>query len=202
MQPSADEDNLMTTYYVLNPLIGHELGGNPVRPAADGAHRVVEMAEAQAAFFLDNGVIALAPPQPGAPVRRRPQFSRPNDVLSYVATAPILLHEAVAIQTSDEGPTLLPIDRYQIQLTSSGNGADMPLALPDPQQGGIIGQRHVIRLVRQTTQGDTIPLNTTYLDVALVTFGAEGDWLLIEHRATYWLAVDGTTTQWSRMPWQ
>jgi len=196
--------NTMPDYYVLNPLVGSDLAGHPILPAADGVHRVVEMDEIEARYFLDAGQIAVAPPQPNAPpVRGRPHFARPDDVAAYVGDGPNLLREAVELRTSAAAATPLPLDRFQILLTSSGNGRDMPAQLPDPSQvaAAVVGQRHVIRLTGLTAPGDVVPIDAQYLDIALAEFSVENEFLLVEHRATYWLAVATSLVRVSRMPW-
>jgi hypothetical protein len=107
---------------------------------------------------------------------------------------PELLQESNFVTLTHAGANALPVDAYQINVVSSGGGAGDPAALPDPTTIGIIGQRHVLKLVTRTGGADTVAIDKTKLHMGATTINAviltnAGDWLLVEHRGTVWEIV-------------
>jgi hypothetical protein len=116
----------------------------------------------------------------------------------YLDAAPELLQDAENVTVSHLAATALPVDAYQILLTTDGAGIAAQVAqLPNPASNGIIGQRHLLKCASIAHATDTVSVDKTYLynggtitAVALTTAGA---WLLVEHRGAHWTIIDSST---------
>jgi len=113
----------------------------------------------------------------------------------YLDAEPNLLQDVNAGQTSASVTLVLPIDAYQIALTTAAGGAHTDVvAMPDPTANGIIGQRNLVKMAVKTDASDKIHIDTTLLSdgvltVTQVELANVGDWVLLEHRGIKWEIV-------------
>jgi hypothetical protein len=127
------------------------------------------------------------------------QSWREGSLNTYLQQAPELLQDAWHLTTSHLAGINMPIDAYQVQLTTDGSAnAAQSLVLPNPATAGngIIGQRHLVNLENRANASDTVSLATTYLKESdgtttpsTVILSANGKWALLEHRGSYWMIV-------------
>jgi hypothetical protein len=118
---------------------------------------------------------------------------------AFFASAPEFLQDQEQVTLSHSVATPLPIDAYQIQLTTDGSGTAAQVAqLPNPTSGGIIGQRHLIQAASIAHAGDTVSVDKTYLyngaTINAVSLGANGAWILVEHRGAHWTIIDSSAS--------
>lgn len=106
----------------------------------------------------------------------------------YIDAEPNLLQESDALTTDHTAPTALPIDVYQLQLTSDGTGnAAQAVAIPDPATNGIIGQRHLIQAKSIVVPTTTTATGTLTGDGTNIT---AADYLDVDtHRYTFVAAL-------------
>lgn len=110
----------------------------------------------------------------------------------YLDAEPNLLQDVNAGTTSASESLVLPVDAYQVSLTTAIGGVHTDLvALPDPATNGIIGQRNLVKIAALGNAGDKIDIDVTLLTQAALTvskveLAVVGDWVLIEHRGSKW----------------
>lgn len=114
----------------------------------------------------------------------------------YMDAEPVLKQDSNSGTSSHSSTLVLPIDAYQIKVTTSGNGGaggNDTVAMPDPATNGIIGERHLVKLAALGHAGDHLLIDKTLLanggTIAAVTMTAVGDWVLLEHQGPVWWIV-------------